>query len=253
MKRLLLSLALLFTLGAAQARIDTTQVNIKNYGLCNMVVYTPDSIKAGLKIPAVVFIPGIGEQNTILSGLYKNGPLVFIAKGWRPNFIVAGIQPRAHWPGTGFTQGMLDTLVARYPIDTNKVYLTGLSAGASTVFGYVRSMLRYPKWVKPAAIVTFSYTISGSGIDTTTNTRYLCKTDTAFRNLPAWGLCGDKDTYGFYPPMNAFWILMRTNRWTWKNWTTMSGYGHYGWNKWYDPAHLEGVYSIYTWMLRFHR
>src|SRR4051812_37833788 len=108
-RKLLASLMILFVCTTSFATITTTTVTIQSWGVCNVVVYTPDNASANL--PTVFFVPGLGEQTTNVSGLFVHGPLVYIQNGWRPNFNVIGIQPSQGWPGGDFINRMLDQIV----------------------------------------------------------------------------------------------------------------------------------------------
>jgi hypothetical protein len=200
----------------------------------NLVVYVPDN--ASGKLRSIVFIPGIGEQNSDVNGLYVNGCLSFIKNGWQPDFIVAGIQPSSQWPPATWTESMLKYLIANFPVDPNLICLTGLSAGASAVYDYIKSGLS----VKIASAICFSMNI--------------WDTPEAFwKSLPAWGLCGDADSLNMFPSMSAAWKTMQTNGWPNKPWTTMSGYGHNGWIDFYNPNYSDpslGL-TLYDWMKQF--
>lgn len=190
----------------------------------NVVIYLPDNNAGNLR--SIIFIPGIGEQNSNVAGLYYNGPLAFIKNGWTPDFAVIGIQPSAQWPPVTWTDDKIKYLLANYPLDPNAICLTGLSAGAKAVHDYVSSGLR-----KLACTITFS-------ID-------LYQTPAAqWQTLPAWGLCGDQDGLGFFPIMSNAWKAM--SAWPNKPWTTMTGYGHNGWNDFYKPE-----WGLYDWMKLF--
>lgn len=42
----------------------------------NVSIYVPPGNTG--KLPAVIFVPGLGEQNTDINGLYVHGPMKFI-------------------------------------------------------------------------------------------------------------------------------------------------------------------------------
>lgn len=237
MKNLKLLLALVFAFTFANARVITTTVSGND-----VVIYVPDN--ASGRLPTFVFVPGLGEQgqNSTVDGLYYNGPLSFIKyNGWTPNYIIIGLRPAQVWPGGAFIDQMLDALVPNtdYHIDENKIYLTGLSAGANCVYSYMNELPNNPTWRKPAAIFPFSFECQfGPNV--------------IWQVTPAWGLCGDKDWYAtFYPTMSAYWANMISSDYPNKIWTTMVGYGHGGWNDFYNPEWTQNGKSLYTWATQF--
>jgi hypothetical protein len=254
LRKTTLALGLVLCTLFASARIVHKQVIVKGYPLpCNVEVYVPDGVVG--KVPAVTFVPGIGEQDTVVSGLYMNSPLYWINKGWKPNFVVVGMQPSHTWPSFDFVDAIWKNIIAdtSLHIDSRNMILTGLSAGASCTFKYVRSLPTHKTYITPIAVISMSYTISGSTIDTVTKQRSLSASDTAFKNLPVWGFCGNKDNFGFYTPMHKFWELMDVAEWRDKPWTTMVNYAHNGWYVFYNPEYKDPIYGtdIYTWALKF--
>src|SRR4029078_2076289 len=103
--------------------------------------YTPAGASESKKLPVIVFTPGNGEVGTDSSKLYVHGPLKFIKNGWRPtNFILVGIQPLFGCSSASprFAHNMLTAIRKNPLVDTNQVYMTGLSGGAFTTLRYIR-------------------------------------------------------------------------------------------------------------------
>lgn len=207
----------------------------------NVEIFIPNSNKH----PLFLFIPGNGEVGNNRQLLYNNGPLKFIKEGWNPSFIVAGAQPLTPWAKWDFLNAVLTDLVARYNIDTTKIYLTGLSGGAYCIYSYINNMhrLRY----KPMAVVPMSMNIEASCGSFLFGTDYLCGSDLNWRQLASWGLCGQSDAH--YPRMNRFFNLLRSGGYNTK-FTAYQG-GHGGWNDYYSPAYKENGLNIYEWCLQF--
>jgi hypothetical protein len=249
MKKLYLAALLLLTTLLCRAGLTTSTYNVPGYGVCNIAIYIPDNTTGTL--PAVVFIPGLGEENTDINGLYVHGPLNFIKYGnWKPSFIVVGIQPCFGWPGNNFTNPMLQYLVsnAAFHINPYKITLTGLSAGANATFAYI---LQPNAPVKLAAAIAFSYAVSGSCLSNPTDywSNYLCAADEPWHYLPYWGLCGTGDS--FYGRQKVHYDQMTAAGWPNKRWTDMVGYAHYGWNDFYNPAWKQNNQSLYDWALQW--
>jgi predicted peptidase len=81
--------------------------------------------------PLLVFLHGSGERGDDLDKVKIHGPPKLIAEGKQFPFIVASPQaPRRRWdPAT--LNAFLDDLVAKYRVDKDRIYLTGLSMGGA--------------------------------------------------------------------------------------------------------------------------
>jgi hypothetical protein len=254
MKKSIIVILLILVSAISRGGVTHTSYAVPNYGTCNIAYYIPDGSTG--KLPAVVFIPGLGEQTSNIADLYVNGPLHFIQAGWKPAFIVIGIQPCFGWPGNNFTYPMLQHLIrdASFRVDSTRMYLTGFSAGANAIYDYVLHQVSSP--VKLAAIVALSYAVSGSCLSNPTDyfSNYLCAADEPWHYLPYWGLCGTWDS--FYGRQKTHYDQMKAAGWPNKQWTDMyypdgSLMSHCCWNNFYDPAWKQSGKSIYDWMMQF--
>lgn len=85
--------------------------------------------EADKKWPLMVFLHGSGESGTDVQKVAKHGPPKLIAAGKEFPFIV--VSPQS--PGGGWNvetmNGLLDEIIAKYKVDQDRVYLTGLSMG----------------------------------------------------------------------------------------------------------------------------
>ena len=112
--------------------------------------YLPQGYSSGnTKYPLLVFLHGIGEEgngSTDLPKLLDNGsppdlisqgkfPTSFTVNGQTFSFIVISPQFSA-WPQDADVDAMITYALANYRVDTNRVYLTGLSMGGSAVWSY---------------------------------------------------------------------------------------------------------------------
>jgi predicted peptidase len=81
--------------------------------------------------PLLVFLHGSGERGDDLEKVKVHGPPKLIAEGKPLPFIVVSPQaPRRRWdPAT--LNAFLDDLVAKYRVDKDRIYLTGLSMGGA--------------------------------------------------------------------------------------------------------------------------
>ena len=156
----------------------------------------PKAVEAGKKYPVVLFLHGAGERGTDNKVQLVHGMNDFAADEIMdkyPAFVVApqcpeGMQwvdtpwsadshkmPEKPTPALQQSLDLLSALAMEFPIDENRIYITGLSMGG---FGAWDAVQRHPK--RFAAVVP----ICGGG-------------DPAFAKaiftLPVWAFHGDKD------------------------------------------------------------
>lgn len=80
--------------------------------------------------PLLLFLHGAGERGTDLALVAKHGPPKLAARKWDfPFFILAPQCPHEQIWDDDALLALLDHVIARYKINTRRVYLTGLSMG----------------------------------------------------------------------------------------------------------------------------
>jgi predicted peptidase len=144
-----------------------------NYLLYKPEDYNKDSLR---KWPLILFLHGGGERGTNLNKVKTTGPLRFISTGKKLPFIILSPQIRSeqYWdPKTVI--GLLNEIIGTMKVDTDRIYLTGLSIGG---LGTWETAVKYPE--KFAAIAP----VSGWG-----DPKQLLK----IRHLPVWIFHGAKD------------------------------------------------------------
>ncbi|MGA2172955.1 MAG: prolyl oligopeptidase family serine peptidase [Sedimentisphaerales bacterium] len=114
---------------------------------CNYLLYLPADYKkdAKKKWPLILFLHGAGERGNNLEIVKKHGPPKLVAQGKNFDFIIVSPQcPNdLWWPEQNDTLiTLLDEIEAKYHVDTDRVYLTGLSMGG---FGTWTLAERYPQ------------------------------------------------------------------------------------------------------------
>jgi predicted peptidase len=146
---------------------------------CNYLLYLPaDYDKGGKKWPLIMFLHGAGERGNNLEVVKKHGPPKMIAQGKSFDFIIVSPQcPNDMWwpEKTDLLIALLDEIEAKYRVDTDRVYLTGLSMGG---FGTWTLAIEYPN--RFAAIAP----ICGG------SERYL---GYRLKKVPVWAFHGAKD------------------------------------------------------------
>lgn len=213
----------------------------------NAYVHLPDDYNDGTfkRYPLICFIPGTGESGTDASRLLIYGPSKFIAEGHNMQFTVNGklekpivisIQPANLWPNAAVINRKLDSILARYRCDLQRINVTGLSMGGWSWTNYVDNYS--PAYTnRITSIVSMSAPAPDNGIS---NMRFFPQTGGT-----AWLIEGNMDMRGndkVRDTMNAY--VAGSARYT-----LYSG-GHCCWNTFYNPTWVENGESIYTWMMK---
>jgi hypothetical protein len=220
--------------------------------------------------PLLVFLHGSGEAGTDPSRIYNNaaagGPAYLIEHGGWPasfsnpadgrsfQFIVLSPQSDNGWSSSGDeTDYMIRYMTAHYRVDTNRIYLTGISAGGGGIIEYAAHLNNKEdapagdndhvrRW-KAAAIVPLS---------AATNIPRQSWADLIVKDgIKVWGYGDpDKDTYGEFTMKGVSQVNHAKAGW---GIFTPGNQGHGGWAGMYDPSFrqtINGVsMNIYEWML----
>ncbi len=110
------------------------------------VLYLPPEYgeDAGKKWPLILFLHGAGERGDNVEAVKVHGPPKMAAAGHDFEFIIVSPQcPENTWWPTHFDAliALLDDLAAEHAVDTDRVYVTGLSMGG---FGTWALAAAYP-------------------------------------------------------------------------------------------------------------
>jgi predicted peptidase len=129
------------------------------------------------KWPLMLFLHGAGERGDDLERVKKHGPPKLVAEGKQFPFIIVSPQcPSDGWWSTTKLFCLLDDITERYPVDKDRVYLTGLSMG-----GFATWSMAMEQPERFAAIIP----VCGGG-EPILARRY--------RKLPIWVFHGAKDS-----------------------------------------------------------
>ena len=150
----------------------------------NYLLFKPrdtSAVESG-KYPLIVTLHGIGERGSDLWKV-KNEGLPKILDGKNDfKFIVVSPQcpSTTEWYyNDGIQQKldkMIDSVISRYPVDVNRIYLTGLSMGG---IGTLDLAIRYP--ARFAALIPIAFRIEDGW--------NLC----AIKDIPMWAFHGERD------------------------------------------------------------
>lgn len=147
---------------------------------CKYLLFLPEGYGREKKDwPLMLFLHGAGERGDNLELVKKHGPPKIVENRKDFPFIVVSPQcPENEWwtEKTEVLINLLDDIVARYDVDTDRVYLTGLSMGG---YGTWALASEYPD--RFAAVVP----ICGGG------NRIMAR---RLKDMPVWAFHGGKDS-----------------------------------------------------------
>jgi predicted peptidase len=159
---------------------------------CQYLLFLPKDygVKRSEKWPLMLFLHGAGERGTNVWRADLHGPAKYVAA--HPDFPFIVLTPvcpsNQVWSGE-ILSGLLDETAKKYRIDTNRVYLTGLSMGG---FGTWDMALACPE--RFAAVIP----IAGGGNDLPILLAGLGyappENVAALKSLAFWAFHGAKDT-----------------------------------------------------------
>jgi len=215
---------------------------------------------AGVKYPLILFIHGSGERgpgtSTSLPLVLRNGIPKLINEGTFPaSFTVNGqtfrflvISPQ--FGGTGFpsvndVNNMINYAIANYPVDINRIYLTGLSMGGGVTWYYPGYNSYFASRIAAIVPICGATEVSQSDANNIANS-----------NLPVWATHNSGDQQVLVSVTNDM-INLVNNRSNPPNplakKTIFNVNGHDAWTQTYNPSFRENGLNIYEWMLQFKR
>ena len=160
------------------------QQEIYDSSTLNYLLFTPrdsSAVEDG-KFPLIISLHGIGERGEELWRVKGDGlPKILDGKNDFPFIVISPQCPLStEWYYNDGIQlklnKLLDSAIVRYPVDTNRIYLTGFSMGG---IGTLDMAIRYPD--RFAAIMPIAFRIE-DGWD-------LC----VIKDIPFWGFHGQYD------------------------------------------------------------
>jgi len=150
----------------------------------NYLLHVPAHADSGQKLPLMLFLHGSGERGDDLSRVAVHGPPKLVEQDQDFPFIVVSPQcpENTIWSQHyDALNAVLDEIIGSYPVDTDRVYLTGLSMGGSAAWNFAAL---YPE--RFAALVP----ICGRGDWYIGDPQQLC----VLRDVPIWVFHGALDT-----------------------------------------------------------
>ncbi|MEH6584520.1 MAG: alpha/beta hydrolase-fold protein [Halioglobus sp.] len=153
------------------------------------LVYTPENTPSDTKYPLIIFLHGGGEfghsykKSYELARLTTHGPTRMINEGrWNPPepFIVASPQNMRNYNtwDPPLVHKFIGHIIDKYPVDTGRIYIMGLSMGGTGSLYYVNT---YGDESYAAAAIS----VGSRGVTNRLNMPEGFQPD-SFRNIPVW-------------------------------------------------------------------
>ena len=148
------------------------------------IKYLPKGYKSDTlnKWPLLIFLHGGSGRGTDTLDLYDYGPFDQTYRGREFPFIIVAPQCPKHirWSTENWLENFYSELISKYNIDTNRIYLTGVSLGGS---GTWYLAVKYPE--KFAAIAPMS--------GFTNHMDYIHNNIYRLKDMPVWAFHGELD------------------------------------------------------------
>lgn len=169
--------------GFAAATAQQTEERFETTTSLEYLLYVPESHDpSGDPVPLLLFLHGAGERGDDVQRVAAHGPPKLIAAGADfPAIVVSPQAPENDWWPHRVRDllALLDDITARYNVDEDRVYVTGLSMG-----GYGTWALLQADAQRFAAAIP----ICGGG------NPVLAGYNRALRSLPVWVFHGEADS-----------------------------------------------------------
>lgn len=192
-------------------------------------------------LPLIIFSHGLGEQGTTGAALWNAGLPAALKAGFKPPFpcVIIAPQRSSYSVAPEWLPNIISDAIARFKIDTNRIYLTGLSAGGWATYGSQLNLT--PAFAKKiAAIVPLSAATQDQN-----------KANFAQYSAPTWAIVGGNDIS--YKEQNED-MVKRINavKPGLAKIDIRAGVGHGGWTEIYN-GNWKGSdgKTIWDWMYQF--
>ena len=217
-------LLLMAPLVATADEVDHFQTTVNKQVGSHFLVVKPVGYDQSKNYPLLIFLHGMGEQGEDIKLLRVHGPYETVKKLGLELIIVAPQSPIDERWDIDMLSAFVDNVLENYPVDRNRVYLTGLSMGGE---GAWRLAVRRPHTF--AALVP----ICGFGMP---------RRAEKISHMPIWAFHGEKDpvvplqlTTGMIKALEAAGGKPKV--------TIYPGVGHNSW----EPAYNDP--ELYSWMM----
>jgi len=122
---------------ASDSYIFETAAHPKEKKKYEYLLYLPKEYNTAKKYPLIIYLHGSSQKGNDLDKLKAYGPPQLTEKGRHFDFIIASPQCPANvrnWSTQNWFDSLYLDLLSKYKIDTDRVYLTGISMGGGGTF-----------------------------------------------------------------------------------------------------------------------
>jgi predicted peptidase len=204
------------------------------------LIYLPKGYQTNMaaRWPMMLYLHGAGERTDNVFGVTWQGPPKLVRKGHDfPFIIVAPLCPPKQWWSDTKLLHLLEGVQNEYRVDTNRVYLTGMSMGGSGAWSLG---LKYPQYF--AAIAP----ICGNSKPDILEKLPLEQAE-RIKSLPIWVFHGAKDPTVPVAASERMVKALKKLGCSEVNFTRYPNADHDSWTATYDTA------NIYQWFLKQQR
>lgn len=207
------------------------ELQLKAGGSVNYLIYLPDDYDSSKPTPMMLFLHGRGESFGPLSLVAKWGPPRMAARGDQLKFILVSPQcPKEdrweHDSQQKVLLELLDHIHSKYKVDSDRVYLTGLSLG-----GHGSWRLASDNPDRFAAVAP----VCGTGDPAKAKNLV---------TLPVWAFHGDQDTAVPFDDTVKMVAAIKAAGGTSVQFTSLENVGHNSWSAAYATPEL------YSWFAK---
>jgi predicted esterase len=209
------------------------------------IIYLPANYSKNKKYPLVIFTHGIGESGNDIKKVYKHGLPKVLKNGYRPpfEFIMVALQGPKFSVSPYWLPGILEDCQKQWSINTNRIYLTGLSAGAWGTYG---SQLN----ISPEFASKFAAIVVYAGAAESANRRHLDWWGKS--KTPLWAVVGKNDKV--FVRQNTYMVSQINKRVPrLATLTIRPGVGHGGWDDMYKGNVKLNGKNMWEWLYQFDR
>ncbi len=203
---------------------DRFETTITKQVSSHYLVVKPDGYDESKTYPLLIFLHGRGEQGDDLAKVTTHGPYEMVKKLGLEVIIVAPQSPLDERWDIDMLSAFVDAVLEKYPIDRQRVYLTGLSMGGE---GAWRLAIRRPN--------TFAALVPICGVSQPSQAAKIS-------HLPTWAFHGAKDSVIRVRETKKMIAAMQAAGGE-PRMTIYDGVGHNSWKPAYDDPEL------YKWLM----